>query len=179
MTAPSSAPGASGAPASSGRSSGASSGTASGTAEPGSARAETAALQDALAAEHVAVWGYGTVGAALPAADRSAVGSSAEAHRDLRDRVAALLTAQGVDPVPTEAAYALPFPVLSAVDAAALAVVLEDGTTTAWVWVLDQAAQRRTRELAVGAAAAAEVRAVTWRQRAGTTPATSATPGLP
>ena len=39
-------------------------------------------------------------------------------------------------------AYALPFPVLSAVDAAALAVVLEDGVTAAWVRVLDQAAER-------------------------------------
>ena len=50
------------------------------------------------------------------------------------------------------AAYALPFPVLSAVDAAALGVVLEDGVAAAWVRVLDQAAERRTRELAVGRA---------------------------
>lgn len=149
-----------------------------GTGEPGSARAETAALQDALAAEHAAVWGYGTVGAALPAGSRSAVGAAAEAHRTLRDQVSALLTDRGADPVPTEAAYQLPFPVLSAVDAARLAVQLEGGTTAAWVWVLDQAAERSTRELAVGAAAGAEVRAVAWRQQAGLTPVTTATPGL-
>jgi hypothetical protein len=142
-------------------------------------RAETAALQDALAAEHAAVWGYGTVGAALPADARAAVGTAVEAHRTLRDRVAALLTEQGADPVPTQAAYQLPFPVLSAVDAARLAQQLEEGTTSAWVWVLDQAAQRSTRELAVGAAADAEVRAVGWRQRAGVVPVTTATPGLP
>ncbi|MEI4272722.1 DUF4439 domain-containing protein [Klenkia sp. LSe6-5] len=149
-----------------------------GSAEAGSVRAGTAALQEALAAEHAAVWGYGTVGAAVPAGQRGAVAEAAEAHRDLRDRVAAVLTARGADPVATEAAYQLPFPVLSAVDAAALAVVLEDGTTAAWVWVLDQAAERSTRELAAQAAGAAEVRAVAWRQQAGTVPPTSATPGL-
>lgn len=177
MTGPASGP-TSGSTSGSERSSGAATGTPTGTGEPGSTRAETAALQDALAAEHAAVWGYGTVGAALAAGERAPVGVAAEAHRDLRDRLAALLTDRGADPVPTEAAYALPFPVLSAVDAARLAAQLEDGTTAAWVWVLDQAAQRAVRELAVGAAAGAEVRAVAWRQRAGVTPVTAATPGL-
>ena len=53
--------------------------------------------------------------------------------------------------VGAEGGYALPFPVLSEIDAAALAVVLEDGVAAAWVRVLDQAAERATRELAVGA----------------------------
>ena len=153
--------------------------SSSGGAEAGSTRAETAALQEALAAEHAAVWGYGTVGAALAGADRTPVVAAAEAHRDLRDQVAAVLTARGADPVPTQAAYQLPFPVLSAVDAARLAVTLEEGTTSAWVWVLDQAAERSVRETAVAAACAAEVRAVSWRPQAGVTPVTTATPGLP
>jgi hypothetical protein len=75
--------------------------------------------------------------------------------------------------------YALPFPVLSAVDAATLSVVLEDGVAAAWVRVLDQAAERSTRELAVEVLSAAEVRAVSWRSAAGQTPVTSALPGLP
>ena len=156
-----------------------SSGSPSPGGQAGSARAETAALQDALAAEHVAVWGYGTVGAALAGGDRTPVATAAEAHRDLRDRVAALLADRGADPVPTRAAYQLPFPVLSAVDAARLAATLEDGTTAGWVWVLDQAAERSVRELGVASASAAEVRAVGWRQQAGLTPVTAATPGLP
>ena len=45
--------------------------------------------------------------------------------------------------------------------------------------VLDQAAERSTRELAVGVLSAAEVRAVGWRVAAGKTPVTSAFPGLP
>ena len=153
--------------------------TAATSGEAGSVRAEQDALQLALAAEHAAVWGYGTVGAALAEGTRAEVLAAQQAHRDLRDRVSGLLEAAGVDPVPTEAAYALPFPVLSAVDAAALAVTLEDGTTAAWVYVLDQAAERSTRELAVAAASAAEVRAVSWRGQAGRVSVTSATPGLP
>ena len=94
----------------------------------------------------------------------------------MRDQVSALLAERKADVVDAEGAYALPFPVLSAVDAAALAVVLEDGAAAAWVRVLDQAAERSTRELAVGVLSAAEVRAVGWRVAAGKTPVTSAVP---
>jgi hypothetical protein len=88
-------------------------------------------------------------------------------------------TGRHADVVDAQGAYALPFPVLSAVDAAALGAVLEEGVATAWVRVLDQAAERSTRELAVGVLSAAEVRAVGWRVAAGRTPITSAFPGLP
>jgi hypothetical protein len=145
---------------------------------PSPTASEDAALQEALAAAHTAVWGYGVVGAATPADARAPVAAAEEAQRDLRDQVAALLTSRRVDPVPAEAAYALPFPVLSPVDAAALAVTLEDGTSKAWTWVLDQATERSTRELGVTALSAAELRAVTWRVAAGR-PATTAFPGLP
>jgi hypothetical protein len=153
------------------------SGAASSSSSP--TAAEDAALQDALAAAHTAVWGYGVVGAALPV-DARKPGVAAElAHRDLRDQLAALLTSRSVDPVEAEAAYTLPFPVLSPVDAAALAVTLEEGTAEAWTWVLDQATERSTRELGVAALTAAELRAVSWRAAAGRTPVTSAFPGLP
>src|SRR4051794_37176310 len=140
---------------------------------------EDAALQEALAATHAAVWGYGVVGAALPEAARDPVHADEQAHRDLRDQLAGLLAARQVDPVAAQAAYTLPFPVLSAVDAAALAVTLEEGTSKAWTWVLDQATERSTRELAVTALSAAEQRAVGWRAAAGKAPVTSAFPGLP
>jgi len=141
--------------------------------------AEDAALQEALAAAHTAVWGYGVVGAALPADAHDLVVAAERAHQDLRDQVAALLTSRSADPVAAEAAYTLPFPVLSATDAAALAVTLEDGTSATWTWVLDQATERSTRELGVAALTAAEVRAVGWRTQAGRAPVTSAFPGLP
>jgi len=146
---------------------------------PSPTAAEDAALQDALAAAHTAVWGYGVVGAALPLDAREPVAGAEQAHRDVRDAVAALLTSRGVDPVAAEAAYTLPFPVLSPTDAAVLAVTLEDGTSQAWTWVLDQATERSTRELAVATLTAAELRAVSWRTAAGRTPVTSPFPGLP
>jgi hypothetical protein len=139
---------------------------------------ETAALRELVAAEHAAVWGYGALGAALPADAREPAVTGDVAHRDVRDRLVALLESRGADPVPREAGYTLPFPVLSAVDAAALAVVLEEGVSAAWVRLLDQAAESAVRELAVTELGAAEVRAVGWRAAAGRTPVTSAFPGL-
>jgi hypothetical protein len=139
---------------------------------------ETAALREVLAAEHAAVWGYGTVGAALPVDGREPAAAADVAHRDVRDRLVALLESRGADPVPREAGYTLPFPVLSAVDAAALAVVLEEGVSAAWVRLLDQSAESATRELAVEELGAAEVRAVGWRATADRIPVTRAFPGL-
>lgn len=142
-------------------------------------RAENAALQEVLAAEHVAVWGYGVVGATLAPGARNAAVAGEAAHRDVRDRVAELLDSRRATPVAAKGGYALPFPVLSAHDAATLAVTLEDGVSRAWVRLLDQAALKSTRQLAVDALAAAELRAVGWRTTAGKTPVTSAFPGLP
>ncbi len=140
---------------------------------------ENAALGEALAAEHAAVWGYGVVGAALGPDAQPAAAASETAHRDLRDQVVLLLASRDAEIVDAEGGYALPFPVLSEVDAAALAVTLEDGVSAAWVRVLDQAVESSTREFAVGALSGAEVRAVGWRASAGRTPVTSAFPGLP
>jgi hypothetical protein len=149
--------------------------------DPGAldARTENTALRTALAAEHAAVWGYGVVGAALDPSAQGLAAVSETAHRDVRDRVVELLAQRGAEPVGAEGGYVLPFPVLSGTDASALAVVLEDGVAAAWVRVLDQAVERSTRELAVGALTAAEVRAVGWRAAAGQTPSTRAFPGLP
>ncbi|WNV74425.1 ferritin-like domain-containing protein [Geodermatophilus sp. DSM 44513] len=140
---------------------------------------ETTALREVLAAEHAAVWGYGTVGAALPEDGRGPAVAADTAHRDVRDRVVALLAARGAEPVPRAAGYALPFPVLSAVDAATLAVVLEEGVSAAWVRLLDRSVQATVRGLAVAELGAAEARAVGWRAAAGRTPLTDALPGLP
>ncbi len=149
------------------------------TSGTGGLDAETAALGEALAAAHAAVWGYGVVGAALGEGANSTAAVAETAHRDVRDRLMALLVERETEPVGAKGGYALPFPVLSQIDAAALAVVLEDGVAAAWVRVLDQAAERATRELAVTALGNAEVRAVGWRAAAGQTPVTRAFPGLP
>ena len=139
---------------------------------------ENTALGAALAAEHAAVWGYGVVGAALGAAGQETAAASENAHRDVRDLVTALLAGRKADVVGAAGGYALPFPVLSEIDAATLAATLEDGVAAAWVRVLDQAAERSTRELAVGVLSAAEMRAVSWRTAAGQAPVTRPFPGL-
>ncbi|MGY2081378.1 ferritin-like domain-containing protein [Modestobacter sp. SYSU DS0657] len=157
-------------------------GTDGGTPASGSttpAGREAAALQDALAATRAAVWGYGVVGAAWPEGERAVVAAAEEAHRDVRDALLTLLAERGLDPVPARGGYTLPFPVLSPVDAAALAATLEEETSRSWTWVLDQAAGQAIRELAVRELTAAELRAVGWRTAAGRTPVTSALPGLP
>ncbi len=148
------------------------------TNEP-TASGEAEALDAALAAEHAAVWGYGVVGAALAADEREPAAAGESAHRDARDGLVALLAERGADPADAEGAYELPFPVLSAADAAALAVTLEDGVAAAYVRVLGEAAEPATRELAVSALATTEVRAVAWRARAGRKPVTNPFPGLP
>src|SRR3954451_2294336 len=93
---------------------------------------ENAALGEALAAEHAAIWGYGVVGAALDANAQGQATASETAHRDARDRVITLLTDRTVDPVGAEGAYALPFPVRSATDAAALAAARGAAVVGGW-----------------------------------------------
>ena len=144
-----------------------------------SAATEAEALNTALAAEHAAVWGYGVVGAALPADKQDLAATSESAHRDARDRLVARLAEGDTEPVGEQGAYELPFPVLSEVDAAKLAVTLEDGVSGAYVRLLGNAAEQATRELAVGALGTTEVRAVAWRTRAKQTPVTNPFPGLP
>ena len=144
-----------------------------------SAATEAEALNAALAAEHAAVWGYGVVGAALPADKQELAAASENAHRDARDRLVELLAERDTEPVGEQGAYELPFPVLSEVDAAKLAVTLEDGVSGAYVRLLGNAAEQGTRELAVGALGTTEVRAVPWRIRAKQTPVTEPFPGLP
>jgi hypothetical protein len=141
-------------------------------------RTETDALRAALAAEHAAVWGYGVVGAALPGSQQAHAARDQAAHRDVRDQLTALLDQRSAEPVPAQGAYALPFPVVSAGDAARLAVVLEDGTAAVYVELLGRAAKREIRKLAVDTLTATEVRAVAWRTTAGVTPVTTPFPGL-
>ena len=150
----------------------------SGSGEP-TAATETEALNAALAAEHTAVWGYGVVGAALPADQHKLASAAENAHRDARDRLMTLLTERDAEPVGPEGGYELPFPVLSATDAATLAVTLEDGVAGAYVRVLGEAAESAARQLAVDALSATEVRAVGWRTRAKQKPLTNPVPGLP
>ncbi len=131
-----------------------------------------AALQGALAAEHVAVFGYGVLGAHLAGAQRQTADQMWNAHRARRDRLRSYVATAGGTPVAAAPAYHLPAPVTSPRTAAQLAARLEDGVTAGYAG-LAGAADPSLRRYAALAMQEATVRAVRWR---GSAP--SAFPGL-
>ena len=124
--------------------------------------AAVAALQAALAAENSAVYGYGVAGAHLAGARRAEAVRDWVAHQTARDALSAMLTARGAQPVAAAAAYELPFDVHTAAAAVALATVLEDRLTAAYLGLvgLSDAALRAFGARSVRAAA---LRAAAWR----------------
>jgi hypothetical protein len=136
--------------------------TARAAASPGSAAAQTSALQAALTAEHAAVYGYGVAGANLTGTARTTATSDWMAHQGLRDTLEAMLRARGAQPAAAAAAYRLPIPVRTARQAAALAALLEDRLTTAYLGLvaLDSPS---LREFGAAQVRDAALRAASWR----------------
>jgi hypothetical protein len=135
------------------------------------------ALQAALAAEHAVVWGYSVVGARAGDDLLAQVRDADDAHRTRRDTTVTLIGTYGGDPVPTEASYALPFPVTDRRSALRLAVHLEEGAAAAWRYVVAASTDRTLRRTALGALTDAAVRATRWRRLAAVTPITVPFPG--
>lgn len=130
------------------------------------------ALQGALAAEHVAIFGYGVLGAHLLGAQQQTADQMWNSHRARRDRLRTYVETGGATPVAAAPAYRLPSPVSSPRTAALLAARLEDGVTAGYAG-LAGAADPALRRYAAQAMQEATVRAVRWR---GSPPA--AFPGL-
>lgn len=139
--------------------------------------AATDALQEALAAEHAAIWGYGVVGATAPDDVLDRVRTAEQVHRGRREDTADRLREADVAPVEPEASYELPFDLLAPADALRLAAVLEDGCAAVWRFVLGQTDDEDLRAAALDALVACAVQAVRWRLAAGIAPATLAFPG--
>jgi len=133
-----------------------------------------AALQTALAAEHSACYGYGVVGAHLPvgSAALSAAGADWFAHQRARDQLTAMISDRGGQPATSAVAYALPFPVTSAITAAQLAARMEDGVAQAYL-ALVALPEPDLRLLGAQQLRMAALRAESWRG------STEAFPGLP
>lgn len=138
---------------------------------------ERAALADALAAEHAAVYGYGVVAAYASPQRVDAVAQAGDAHRDRRDATTDLLLDQGADAPSGEAAYAVPLPVTDGEGAARLAVLLEDGTAAAWRAVLERSDPGELRRTALAALTDCAVRATGWRLALAEAPLVLALPG--
>jgi hypothetical protein len=132
------------------------------------------ALQAAIAAEHVAIFGYGVLGAYLSGDRREEATAIWNAHRTRRDRLRAYIQQQGGVPAVAAPAYRLPFAVSSARTAAQLAARLEDGIVTAYAG-LAGTTDARLRRYAALAMQEAVALAVRWRDA----PPAVAFPGLP
>ncbi len=136
-----------------------------------------AALYDAIAAEHAAIYGYGVVSAhSLPTRNQLISEALAE-HRERREQAVALLTERSVT-VPLPAiGYQLPMAVDTPTTAARLAVRMEEDCAVAWRAVLEQTDYEQDRELAGTALTRCAVMAALWRQVLGGWPVTKAFPG--
>jgi hypothetical protein len=134
--------------------------------------AAIAALQDALAAEHAAVYGYGIVGAVLTAADQDEARTNWTAHLVARDTLVTMLAKLGATPVAASPAYKLPFAVTGEKSAARLAAILENGVTRAYLGLV-AVSDSALRTFAAQAMQTSANRALAW---SGTT---LAFPGMP
>ncbi len=132
------------------------------------------ALQQALAAEHASVWGYGVVGGHLSPAQQRSAADADRAHRTRRDALSLEISRRGAKPVAAAPAYELPFPVTDAPAARRLAVHLEEGTAAVWHATLSALSTPGDRRLALIGLTDTATRAVRWRL---TVPGTS--PSVP
>lgn len=139
--------------------------------------AADAALFDAVAVEHGAIYGYGLVSAHSTAEDNALVATAMAEHRARREAAMALLEARSVTPPLPAAGYQLPAPVTDPTDAANLAIRMEEDTSVAWRAVLEQATSADGRAFAVTALSETAVTAARWRAILNTWPVTVAFPG--
>jgi hypothetical protein len=130
------------------------------------------ALQAALAAEQAACYGYGVAGAYLTGSAGAAASADWVAHEVARDKLTSLISAAGATPAPAGVAYQLPFPVGSAAEARALAVLLEERVAQAYLGLVGLT-DLPLRALGAAEVRAAALRAAAWRG------SPAAFPGLP
>ncbi|NKZ15192.1 ferritin-like domain-containing protein [Mycolicibacterium septicum DSM 44393] len=139
--------------------------------------AADAALFDAVAVEHGAIYGYGLVSAHSTAEDNALVATAMAEHRARREAAIAQLEARSVTPPLPAAGYQLPAPVTDPNDAANLAIRMEEDTSVAWRAVLEQATSTDDRAFAITALSETAVTAARWRAILNTWPVTVAFPG--
>lgn len=136
-------------------------------------------VQQALGAEHAAIWTYTLVSAFLPPSFNAALTDGVTTHRARRDAIERALTAGGAIPKPAEAAYVPPQPVTDQASSLAVLALAETDGTVAWRSVLEHTDDPDLRKSALEYLTASAVRATRWRKAAGTNSAASAMPGQP
>jgi hypothetical protein len=126
----------------------------------------TAALQQALAREHAAVYGYPVIGVQLAGSGQADHARAAEAaHRLARDALASQLAGLGADPVPAQSSYQPPKPVTDDASAQGWAIQLEDDCAAGYRALLAGAATASTglRQQALTGLSTAARQAGYWR----------------
>jgi len=139
--------------------------------------ADQAALFDAVAAEHAAIYGYGMVSAHCSPSENYLVSQALAQHRKRREAALAMLAARSVKAPLPAAGYELPIVVGSPTDAGKLAVHMEDDCAVAWRAVIEQATAPRDREFGGTALTECAVLAARWKQILHIWPVTVAFPG--
>jgi len=149
------------------------------SAQPPIDDAAVDALQDVLATEHAALWSYALAVAFLPADQAEQARLDADAHRELRSRIAQTITNVGTRPVSAQPAYDPPQPVEDATSAAALLAVAETDTMAAWRSIMERTGYQELRTVALTTLTTATVRCARWRLISDESPTVPVFPGLP
>jgi hypothetical protein len=148
------------------------------------------AWQQALAAEHQAVFGYSLLGSRLTGGDQQLAVACSDAHEALRDATAERLAHAGLTPVAPAVDYPALYPVDDAAAARRLAMRLEEACAAAWRYVYMRAATRPEGGAAAVRAASGErgpaqdtltasaVRAARWRALVAPSQPTTPFPGM-
>lgn len=136
-----------------------------------------AALFDAVANEHGVIYGYGLVSAHSAPDVNDLVSDAMGGHRELREEAIARLAGRKVSAPLPAAGYQMPIEVDSPIDAAKLALRMEEDSAVAWRAVLEQATTGEDRTFAVTALGQCAVTAAKWRDVLNLAPSTVAFPG--
>jgi hypothetical protein len=132
-------------------------------------------MDDGLAGEHAAIYGYGALGAHLTGTALDQARQAEAAHRARRDALMVRL-ATASQPAPAAApAYTLPFAVTDGASAVTLATQIEERTGAVWRAALAGVSGDQ-RGFALDALTDCALRAARWRRTAGQAPGTVALP---
>lgn len=137
------------------------------------------ALQQAIDAEHAAVWVYRQVSAFLPAIYDDSLDDAIAEHDDRRQATQEVIVAAGATPALAEAGYLTPKPVRNAGTARAAVFTAESDAARAWHGVIERCDPPELRAFAVEAMSASAVRGTRWRKEAGAKPVAEPLPGRP
>jgi len=140
-------------------------------------QATVSALQQALAAEHAALWLYGTASAFVTGSSETEIIAGMGAVQNVRDATEHRLATDGVTPTPAQPAYLVPTKITSQTSALTALALAESDATVAWRSVLEHTDDAGTRSVALAALIDSAVRQTRWRRLAGESPASVALPG--